>query len=387
MKPAHIPYGRHSISEEDIKSILDVLQSPNITQGPAVVKFEQALAEAVDSPYAVSTNSATSALHLACLSLGLGPGDHIWTSPITFVASANCARYCGAQVDFVDIDLNTGLISLEHLSDKLLVAARLNKLPKIIIPVHLAGTSAPMFELQQLVKPYGISIIEDASHAVGGVYRGQPVGNCSFSDITVFSFHPVKIITTAEGGAATTKDANLAARINTLRSHGIIKDQDKFEYDSNGPWSYEQQDLGFNYRLTDIQAALGMSQLRRLKRIVVERHQIWKRYQDLFNDHPVEMLYIPPDCLSAHHLAVIRLPGVDTISHRKIFEGMRNAGIGVQLHYSPVHLQPYYRRLGFVPGDFPQAEHYSQTSISLPLFPGLTIAEQNYVVESLFKLI
>ena len=328
-------------------------------------------------------NSATSALHLACIALGLGPGDILWTSPITFVASANCARYCGAKVDFVDIDPYTGLISLGALQDKLLLASKSNNLPKVIVPVHLAGTSCPMRELELLVRPYGIQIIEDASHALGATSQGAPVGSCPHSDIAVFSFHPVKIITTAEGGAASTNNPYFAEQMALLRSHGITKDQTCFEFDSPGPWSYEQQQLGFNYRLTDLQASLGLSQLGRLSEIVSERNRLHSTYRHLLADLPVELLHIPPDCYSALHLAVIRLKGFTTVRHREVFTALRQAGIGVQLHYSPVHLQPYYRRLGFGEGNFPHAEAYGSSAISLPLFPGLTENEQHYVVSVL----
>jgi UDP-4-amino-4,6-dideoxy-N-acetyl-beta-L-altrosamine transaminase len=382
-----IPYGRQTISEADIAAVVEVLRSPWLTQGPAVPAFEQALTAAVGAGHAVAVNSATSALHLACLALGLGPGDLLWTSPITFVASANCGRYCGASVDFVDIDPATGLLCLEALESKLADAARHHRLPKLIVPVHLAGTSCPMQPLNELVRPYGVRIIEDASHAVGARYQHRPVGSCPHSDIAVFSFHPVKIITTAEGGAATTNDPDLAQQMALLRSHGITKDPAAFEFEPAGPWSYEQQRLGYNYRLTDLQAALGLSQLQRLPEIVAERNRLWARYQALLAPLPVQPLHVPADTLSALHLGVIRLPGDDSARHRRLFEGLRAAGIGVQLHYSPVHLQPDYRRLGFKPGDFPQAEAYARSAISLPLFPGLTEAEQDRVVETLAGLL
>jgi UDP-4-amino-4,6-dideoxy-N-acetyl-beta-L-altrosamine transaminase len=324
---------------------------------------------------------------LACLALGLGPGDRLWTSPITFVASANCARYCGAAVDFVDIDPATGLLCLEALQRKLEQAARDHALPKVIVPVHLAGTSCSMQPLAELVRPYGVRVLEDASHAVGGHYQQQPVGSCPHSDIAVFSFHPVKIITTAEGGAATTNHPDLAAQMALLRSHGITKDPAAFELEPAGPWCYEQQQLGFNYRLTDLQAALGLSQLKRLSEIVAERNRLWARYLTLLAPLPVQPLHIPADTLSALHLAVIRLPGDDPLRHRRVFEGLRQAGIGVQLHYTPVHLQPDYRRLGFKPGDYPQAEAYATSAISLPLFPGLTEPDQDRVVAELAALL
>ena len=387
MGSSFLPYGRQTVTAADIAAVEEVLRSPWLTQGPAVPAFEQGLAEAMDVPYAVAVNSATSGLHLACLALELGPGDWIWTSPITFVASANCGRYCGAKVDFVDIDPATGLMSLQALATKLEQARCTGKLPKVIVPVHLAGSSCAMKELAALVQPYGIAIVEDASHAVGARYQQQPVGNCRFSDAAVFSFHPVKIITTGEGGAITTRDPALAARMARLRSHGITKDPADFELEPAGPWSYEQQELGFNYRLTDLQAALGLSQLQRLQAIVEERNRLHQRYQTLLEPLSVNLLQIPEACLSALHLAVIRLDGDDSAQHRRVFEGLRAAGIGVQLHYTPVHLQPDYRRLGFVPGDFPEAEAYARSAISLPLYPGLREEEQERVVAALAALL
>lgn len=378
-----LPYGRQTITPEDISAVVDVLSSSLITQGPTVPAFESALCTSLDVSYSVAVNSATSALHLACLALGLQSGDILWTSPVTFVASANCARYCGASVDFIDIDPSTGLISLSLLEQKLNRAAISNKLPKIIVPVHLAGTSCHMREIKRMVSQYDIKIIEDASHAIGASYLGNPVGCCAFSDITVFSFHPVKIITTGEGGLATTNDSLLAYRMQSLRSHGITKDTSKFEHAPAGPWSYEQQQLGFNYRMNDIQAALGLSQLARLREIVQERNNLFLSYLDLLSDTVFDLLSVPPECYSALHLAVIRIPRRFQHRHRNLFETLRNSGIGVQLHYSPVHLQPYYRRLGFNTGDFPNAEEYANTSISIPLYPGLSRSDQIRVVDIL----
>ena len=387
MHAPFIPYGRQTISEADIAAVVEVLRSPLLTQGPAVPAFEEAFASAVGARHAVAVNSATSALHLACMALGLGPGDRLWTSPITFVASANCGRYCGAQVDFVDIVPETGLLCLHALERKLLKAADSGALPKLIVPVHLAGTSCPMQELEALVRPYGIRILEDASHAVGASYQGLPVGACAHSDISVFSFHPVKIITTAEGGAATTNDSWLSDQMSLLRSHGITKDASNFELEPAGPWSYEQQQLGFNYRLTDLQAALGLSQLKRLDEIVAIRNRLYQRYDELLEGLPVKLLQIPAECNSALHLAVIRLEGDCPARHRAVFEGLRQAGIGVQLHYSPVHLQPYYRHMGFNDGDFPEAEFYGRNAISLPIYPGLKAFEQEYVIQALITLL
>lgn len=387
MSTPFIPYGRQTISDADIAAVVKVLRGPWLTQGPAVPAFEKAFASSVHASHAVAVNSATSALHLSCLALDLGPGDRLWTSPITFVASANCALYCGAEIDFVDVDPSTGLVCLDALQKKLLFAAENGTLPKVIVPVHLAGTSCAMHEIESLVRPYGIRIVEDASHAVGAKYRGLPVGSCTYSDISVFSFHPVKIITSAEGGAATTSDSVLSDKIALLRSHGITKDIDRFEFSPAGPWTYEQQQLGFNYRLTDLQAALGLSQLERLDTIVAERNRLFLRYSSLLKGLPVELLSIPDDCYSSLHLAVILLQGQSISKHREVFVGLRNAGIGVQLHYSPVHLQPYYRKKGFKVGDFPHAESYACSAISLPLFPGLTPFDQERVVSVLTDLL
>ena len=378
-----LPYGRQTITEADIAAVVEVLRSPFLTQGPAVPAFEQAVAAKVGARHGVAVNSATSALHIACLALGLGPSDRLWTSPITFVASANCGRYCGATVDFVDIDPATGLMSVAALQTKLEQAERDSTLPKVVVPVHLAGSSSDMAAISALADRYGFAVLEDASHAIGGRYRGEPVGNCRYSAITVFSFHPVKIITTGEGGLASTNDAVLAQRMEELRSHGIVREAERFEQPAAGPWVYEQQQLGFNYRITDLQAALGLSQLQRLDEIVAERNQQLQRYRELLADLPAQLLEVPEEVLSSVHLAVIRLQEASSQEHRQVFEGMRAAGIGVQLHYSPVHLQPYYRQLGFKEEDFPEAEGYSSNAISLPLFPGLSEEQQQQVVAAI----
>jgi len=382
-----LPYGRQTITEADIAAVVDVLRSPCLTQGPAIPAFEQALAQHVGARHGVAMNSATSALHIGCLALDLGPGDRLWTSPITFVASANCGRYCGAEVDFVDIEPNTGLISVDALERKLKYAEREGYLPKVLVPVHLCGTSCAMEPIAALARQYGVAILEDASHAIGGSYQDQPVGDCRYSAITVFSFHPVKIITTAEGGLATTNDPLLAQRMADLRSHGVVKDAQRFELLAPGPWSYEQQDLGFNYRMTDLQAALGLSQLQRLNKIVVERQRLMEQYRQLLAGLPVQLLEIPQDVRSSQHLAVIRLADPSPDRHRSVFEGLRATGIGVQLHYTAVHLQPYYRRLGFQEGDFPEAEAYAINAISLPLYPGLRDCDQQRVVRTLASLL
>lgn len=382
-----LPYGRQTITESDIAAVSEVLRSPFLTQGPAVPAFEQGVAAKIGSEQAIAVNSATSALHIACLALGLGPGDWLWTSPITFVASANCARYCGARVDFVDIDPATGLMSVGALEEKLRRSEKDGVLPKVVIPVHLCGTSCSMQEIAALAQRYGFAVLEDASHAVGARYQGEFVGNCRFSDISVFSFHPVKIITSGEGGMAMTNHPQLAQHMADLRSHAITKDEKRFELPSPGPWSFEQQDLGFNYRMTDLQAALGLSQLQRLDQIVAERQRLHAVYAQLLADMPLRLLDIPEDVSSSLHLAVIRLSDTDVNHHRAVFEGLRGLGIGVQLHYSPVHLQPYYQRLGFQQGDFPEAESYACNAISLPLYPGLQVSEQLRVVHALSELL
>ncbi len=378
-----IPYGRQSITEDDINAVVKVLRGPFLTQGMFVPKFEESVAKRVGAKYGVAANSATSALHIACLALELGPGDRLWTSPISFVASANCGKYCGAVVDFVDIEPRTGLMSVEALAVKLERAKRLGTLPKVVVPVHLTGSSCDMKAIGSLARLYNFKVLEDASHAIGSEYQGEAVGGCRYSSITVFSFHPVKIITTGEGGLATTNDPELASRMSELRSHGIVRDVERFEQPSSGPWMYEQQRLGFNYRMTDIQAALGLSQLERLDDIINERNRLLAFYKEVLVDMPVRLLDIPKDVRSSVHLAVIQLQGFDAGQHRRIFEGLRANGIGVQLHYSPIHLQPYYRHLGLKEGDFPNAEAYSHKSFSIPLFPSLTHAMQKRVVSEI----
>jgi len=378
-----IPYGRQTITESDIEDVVNILRTDYLTQGPTVNEFESAVALRSSARFGVAVNSATSALHIACLALGLGPGDRLWTSPTTFVASANCALYCGADVDFVDIDPSSGLMCVNALEHKLKLAELNNTLPKVLVPVHLCGSSCEMSTIFELSQRYGFFILEDASHAVGGSYFGNPVGSCSYSSITVFSFHPVKIITTGEGGLATTNDPYLAQRMSDLRSHGITKDSTRFVNPVPGPWSYEQQFLGFNYRMTDFQAALGLSQLKRLNSIVHERNSLFNCYQRLFSDLPVTLLDVPSGVISSHHLAVIRLDDPSPKYHRYVFESLRDLRIGVQVHYSPVHLQPYYRKLGFTDGDFPEAENYGTNAISLPLYPGLQVHHQERVFEAL----
>lgn len=385
---AMIPYGRQDISEADIQAVVDVLRSDFLTQGPAVPAFEKAIAAYCGTQHAVAVNSATSALHIACLALGVGKGDIVWTSPVTFVASANCALYCGAQVDFVDIDPRTYNLSVERLAEKLTQAEKSGRLPKAVIPVHLCGQPCDMAGIHALSQQYGFKIIEDASHAIGGKYKGDPIGNCRYSDITVFSFHPVKIITTGEGGMALTNDAQLARRMQLLRSHGITRDAADMTRAPDGPWDYQQIELGFNYRMTDIQAALGLSQMQRLDEFVSRRHAIAHRYDALLTALPVTTPWQHPDSHSGLHLYVIRLQ-LNAIrkNHRNVFESLRASGIGVNLHYIPVYRQPYYKELGFEVGHCPGAEKYYSEAISLPMYPGLANTQQDRVVLALNEAI
>ena len=384
-----IPYGRQDVTEEDVAEVVRVLRSDFLTQGPAVPAFEQAVARRVGAEHGVAVNSATSALHLACLSLGLGPGDQLWTSPNSFVASANCARYCGAEVDFVDIDPTTYNLSPDALEEKLSQAARTgDALPKVVVPVHLAGQSCDMRAIHELGQRFGFRIIEDASHAIGGDYLESPVGSNPYSDIAIFSFHPVKIITTAEGGLAMTNDDELAGRMRDLRTHGITRDPEKMTGPADGPWSYEQLELGFNYRMTDIQAALGRSQLTRLDAYVARRHEVAGRYDTALQGLPITLPWQHPDTRSAYHLYIVRLQSEEIgPNHREVFQALRAAGILVNLHYIPIHTQPYYRQLGFSWGNFPEAERYYREAISLPMYPTLSGTEQQHVIDTLSKVI
>lgn len=379
-----IPYGHQDITQGDIDAVVAVLQSEFLTQGPTAPKFEQAVASHCGAAHALALNSATSALHIACMALGLGPGDWLWTTPITFVASANCGLYCGAQVDFVDIDPRTYNLCTQALARKLELAEREGKLPKVVVPVHLCGQPCDMQAIHALAQKYGFKVIEDASHAIGGKYQGEPIGNCRYSDITVFSFHPVKIITTAEGGMCLTNSADLANKMGLFRSHGITRDPAQMTHESDGPWYYQQIELGYNYRMTELQAALGVSQMTRLTDYVARRHELARRYDALLGHLPVTIPWQHPDSYSGLHLYPIRLQlGNIQKSHRQVFESLRAQGIGVNLHYIPVHTQPYYQQFGFKRGAYPNAEAYYAEAISLPLFSGLTDQAQDEVIAAL----
>lgn len=383
-----IPYSRQQISEADIESVVEVLKSDFLTQGPKVPEFEKSLSAHSESKYAFAMNSATSALHVACMAIGLSKNDWLWTSPITFVASANAGLYCGANVDFVDIDPNTYNMCPLELEKKLIKAKLENNLPKVLIPVHLSGQPCDMKSIHRLCSEYDVKIIEDASHAIGGCYLGEPIGNCKYSNITVLSFHPVKIITTAEGGAALTNDKELAKKIELLRSHGITRNEEMMKEVSHGPWYYQQLELGYNYRMTDIQGALGYSQMTKLAEFVASRHRIAKKYNSLLSDLPIKLPTQINDAYSSYHLYIIRLNlNKISTSHKEIFEGLRSAGIGVNLHYIPVHLHPFYQSLGFKYGDYPESERYYSEAISLPIYPNLLEKDQNTVVQILKSLL
>ena len=376
-----IPYGRQDVTDEDIRAVVEVLRSDYLTQGPVVPAFENAVASYCQAKFSVAANSATSALHIACLALGVGANDLVWTTPITFVASANCALYCGAKIDFVDIDPRTYTMSVDRLAEKLAKAEKLNTLPKVVIPVHLAGQSCDMEKIYALSLRYGFRIIEDASHAIGGLYKNEPIGNCKYSDITVLSFHPVKIITTGEGGMALTNNASLASRMALFRSHGITRDPDLMTHPPDGAWYYQQIALGFNYRMTDIQAALGLSQLARLDEYVKKRVKLVEGYQQHLSGQSILLPWQHPDCYSAYHLYIVLVQD----KRDQVFESMRKMGVGVNLHYIPVHTQPYFLAMGFREGDFPESEAYYSKAISLPMYPTLSEVQQGHVIDSLIK--
>jgi len=379
-----IPYGRQDITQADIDAVIEVLKSDFLTQGPKVPLFEQVVANKVGARHALAVNSATSALHIACMALELGPGDWLWTSPITFVASANCGLYCGARVDFVDIDPHTYNLCPKALERKLMAAEQAGKLPKVVVAVHLCGQPCDMEAIHTLSRRYGFRIIEDASHAIGGKYQGEYIGNGLYSDITVFSFHPVKIITTAEGGMALTNDDDLAERMNLHRSHGITRDPRLMTHEPDGPWYYQQITLGYNYRMTELQAALGLSQVERLDAFVARRHELARRYDQLLADLPVTTPWQHPDSYSGRHLYVIRLQSDQPLpDHQQVFKRLRDREIGVNIHYIPVHTQPFYRSLGFEPEDFPEAMRYYEQAISLPLYYGLSDKQQDKILSAL----
>lgn len=383
-----IPYGRQDITQADIDAVVSVLQSDFLTQGPMVPRFEQQVADHVGAGYALAVNSATSALHIACLALGLGAGDRLWTTPVTFVASANCGLYCGAQVDFVDIDPRTYNLCPLALERKLKDAEQQGTLPKVIVAVHLCGQPCDMQAIHALAQRYDFKIIEDASHAIGGKYRGEFIGNGKYSDITVFSFHPVKIITTAEGGMALTNSRALADRMTLLRSHGITRDPQQMTHAADGPWYYQQIDLGFNYRMTELQAALGLSQMARLDDYVKRRHQLAARYDELLAGLAVSTPWQHEDSYSGLHLYVIRLQLEKiALTHREVFEALREQGIGVNLHYIPVHTQPYYAAMGFEAEAFPAAQNYYREAISIPMFQTMTEDQQDHVVAVLRRIL
>ena len=384
-----IPYGRQDIQDSDINAVVDVLKSDFLTQGPVVPKFEKVVSESFGAKCAIAMNSATSALHVALLALDVGPGDIVWTSPNTFVASANAALYCGAKVDFVDIDPNTYNMSVSALKKKLELARKFDRLPKVVIPVHLTGQSCDMRSIHELAKLYGFNLIEDASHAIGGKYMDIPIGNCFYSDITIFSFHPVKIVTSAEGGIALTNDVSLAKKMQLFRSHGITRDPSLMTHAPDGQWYYQQIALGYNYRMTELQAALGISQLKRLNEYVKRRNEIADRYHQELHGLPIFLPNQADFTYSSYHLYVVRLDLelIKPLTHAEVFSALRARGILVNLHYIPVHTQPYYRKMGFGWGDFPNAEAYYKTAISIPIYPTLTNDEQTYVVQALCEVL
>ena len=384
--PKYIPYGTQDINNEDIKAVNDVLKSDFLTQGPEIKKFEEAISAKVNAKYSLACNSATSALHMACMALNLSEGDTLWTSPNTFVASANCALYCKANIDFVDINPKTFNICIEKLHEKLIESKKNGTLPKILVIVHLTGRPCELDEISKLSKKYNFKIIEDASHAIGAEYKKSPIGSCKWSDITVFSFHPVKIITSGEGGMLTTNNKKLYERLSLFRTHGITKDSKNFKSKASGLWHYEQHLLGYNYRMTDIHAALGRSQLKRIDTFIKKRNDLAITYNSMLKNLSLDLplLSSKNNLISSFHLYVIRLKEIEDIKrHAKIFKYLRDKGIGVNLHYTPVHLHPYYRSIGFKVGDYPEAELYGKSAISIPIHNKLTKKMQSYVVESI----
>lgn len=380
-----IPYGKQSISQDDINAVIDVLQSDWLTQGPKVPAFESAIAKYCSANHACATNSATSALHIACLALGVGIGDIVWTSPISFVASSNCALYCGASVDFVDIDLETGNMSVVALKEKLAIAKQNQQLPKVVIPVHLAGQSCDMAAINELAKDYGFKVIEDASHAIGAKYKGNPVGSCDYSDITVFSFHPVKIITSAEGGMAVTNCETLDKKMKRLRSHGITNHPDEMTEPSHGPWYYQQIELGFNYRMTELQAALGLSQLKQLDNFISIRNQIAKDFNKYFTSQGLEPLKQKSESYSSYHLYILKINFTTQQQQAQMVTRLREQGVQAHLHYIPIFLQPYYQELGFNKCDFSQSMQYYKQAMTIPLHPSLSSQDIDYIKQAVLK--
>ena len=380
-----IPYGRHHISEDDIKAVEEVLKSAFLTQGDKVALFEQTIAQYVGAKYAYAVNSATSALHIACLAIGLGEGDWLWTTPITYVASANCGRYCGADVDFVDIDPKTLNMSIDALEEKLRIAKIENRLPKVVVPVHLCGEPCDMKQIHRLSQEYGFKIIEDASHAIGAKYQDTFVGSCQYSDITVFSFHPVKIITTAEGGMAVTNNPKLAQQLSLYRSHCVTRDPSLMTHEPDGDWYYQQVGLGFNYRMTELQGALGVSQMGSLEKFIARRHQIAARYDEVFESLPIILAYRNPENFSSLHLYPIQVLPESGKNRKEVFDFFRAHDINVNVHYIPVHTQPYYQQFGFKYGDFPNAEQYYSRAFSIPIFYGLTDEMQDTVIDVMHR--
>jgi len=381
-----LPYGRQTITDADVAAVSEVLRSDWLTQGPKVAEFERQMADRCGAKHAVAVSNGTAALHVAMQSLGLKSGDRLWTSPNTFVASANCARYCGAEVDFVDIDPRTYNLSVDALAAKLEAAEKDGVLPSVVVPVHFSGQPCQISDIARLADRYGFRVVEDAAHAVGAEYRGSRIGDCAHSSLTTFSFHPVKIFTTGEGGMVMTNDDALYERLNFFRTHAITREESRLEFESHGPWYYEQIDLGWNYRITDIQCALGSSQVGNLTAIMDERRELAARYDELLADLPVIRPWQHPDTNSSWHLYVIGID-TETKTRREVFDELRSAGVGVQVHYIPVHLQPYYRRLGFEPGDFPNAEAYYESAISLPMFHGLHPEDQQEVSKILRRIL
>ena len=382
-----IPYGRQQVTEEDIQAVVNVMRSDFLTQGPVVPAFESAVATYCQARHGVAVSNATAGLHLACLALGLGKGDLLWTSPITFVASANCALYCGAEVDFVDIDPRSFNMCPVELEKKLEIAKQKGKLPKIVIPVHMCGQACDMQAIYQLSQKYGFKIIEDASHAIGARYQGEPIGNGIYSDMTVFSFHPVKIITTGEGGMVVTNNAAYAKNLMRLRSHGISSDPaDMLEHPADQIWNYQQLQLGFNYRMTELQAALGLSQLKQLDSFVTKRHTFAASYDKAFESLPLKTPWQHPDSYSSYHLYPIQItPNGSDVSQQKLYQAMHLAGIQVNLHYIPVYLQPFYAAMGFKPGYCPNAENYYKETISIPMFSCMSSEQQRHVIQTVTK--